>query len=102
MDATTRNKEIINKYKQLVVANYKEPGQDCMFKDDCTKDVLQELQQKEDSDSEEQHVNKLTLKLIKAVVLRMVLNFAVTLDCEQSLFRIVERARIATLYRGIR
>ena len=34
--ATTRRKAIVNKYKQLVVANYK---------DDCTKDVLQELQQ---------------------------------------------------------
>ena len=42
MDATTRNKAIINKYKQLNVANYKEPGQDGMF-DNCIKDVLQEL-----------------------------------------------------------
>ena len=43
MDATTRNsnKAIINKYKQLVVANYKMV---CLTTAPC-KDVLQELQQ---------------------------------------------------------
>ena len=30
MDATTRNKVIINKYKQLVAANYKESGTNSM------------------------------------------------------------------------
>ena len=33
-----------------------EPGRNGVF-DDCTKDVLQELQQEEDSDSEEESVN---------------------------------------------
>ena len=46
MDATTRNKAMINKYKQLVVANYTEGarGRNGVL-DDCTKEVLQELQQ---------------------------------------------------------
>ena len=59
MDTTTRNQAIIIKqvFKQVVVANYKEPGQDDMFKDDCTKGVLQEMQQEEDSDSEEESAN---------------------------------------------
>ena len=52
MDATTRNRAILEKYKQIVIANYKEPGQDGKF-DDCTKEVLKELMQDEDSDPEE-------------------------------------------------
>ena len=39
-NATTRNKAILDKCKELVTANYKEPGQDGMS-DDCTRDVLQ-------------------------------------------------------------
>ena len=52
MEATTRNREIINKYKQLVVTNYKEPDKNGLF-DDCTKDILQQLQQEDDIDSDE-------------------------------------------------
>ena len=39
MDLTERNKGILEKYKQIVVSNYKEPGIDGHF-DDCTKEVL--------------------------------------------------------------
>jgi len=51
MDATTRYREIPEKYKQIVIANYKEPGQDGKI-DDCTREVLKELMQDEDSDPE--------------------------------------------------
>ena len=51
-EATTRNREIINKYKQLVVTSYKEPDKNGLF-DDCSKDILQELQQEDDIDSDE-------------------------------------------------
>ena len=37
MDLTERNKAILEKYKQIVVSNYKEPGIDGHF-DDCAKD----------------------------------------------------------------
>ena len=43
MDLTERNKAILEKYKQLVVSNYKEPGIDVHF-DDCTKEVLKGLE----------------------------------------------------------
>ena len=53
MEATARNREIIDKYKQLVLTSYKEPDKNGLF-DDCTKDILKELQQEEEiSDSEE-------------------------------------------------
>jgi len=52
MDTTTRYREIPEKYKKIVIANYKEPGQDGKF-DDCTKEVLKELKQDKDSDPEE-------------------------------------------------
>ena len=52
MEATTRNREIINKYKPSVVTSYKEPDRNGLF-DDCTKDILQELQQEDDIDSDE-------------------------------------------------
>ena len=39
MDLTEKNKAILEKYKQIVVSNYKEPGIDGHF-DDCTKEVL--------------------------------------------------------------
>jgi len=52
MDATTRNRTILEKCKQIAIANYKKPGQDGKF-DDCTKEVLKELMQDEDSDREE-------------------------------------------------
>ena len=42
MDLTERNKAILQKYKQIVVSNYKEPGIDGHF-DDCTKEVLKGL-----------------------------------------------------------
>ena len=47
-------KPIIDKYKEFVLANYKEPELNGHF-DDCTKDVLKELyvQEEEMSDSEE-------------------------------------------------
>ena len=43
MDLTERNKAILEKYKQIVVTNYKEPGIDGHF-DDCTKEVLKGLE----------------------------------------------------------
>ena len=52
MDLTERNKAILEKYKQIVVSNYKEPGIDGNF-DDCTKEVLKELED-DDSDTDEQ------------------------------------------------
>ena len=52
MEATAKNRfVIIDKYKELELANYKEPG----HFDDCTKDVLKELYvQEEMSDSDEE------------------------------------------------
>ena len=52
--ATAKNGLIIDKYKELVLANYKEPDLNGHF-DDCTKDVLKELhvQEEEMSDSDE-------------------------------------------------
>ena len=46
---------IIDKYKELVLANYKEPDLNGHF-NDCTKDVLKELhvQEEEMSDSDEE------------------------------------------------
>ena len=52
MDLTERNKAILEKYKQIVVSNYKEPGMDDNF-DDCTKEVLKELED-DDSDTDEE------------------------------------------------
>ena len=43
MDLTERNKAILEKYKQIVVPNYKEPRMDGHF-DDCTKEVLNGLE----------------------------------------------------------
>ena len=49
------NRLIIDKYKELVLANYKEPDLNGHF-DDCTKDVLKELYvQEEMSDSDEEN-----------------------------------------------
>ena len=42
IEATSKNRLIIDKYKELVLGNYKEPSQNGHF-DDCTKDVLKEL-----------------------------------------------------------
>ena len=42
IEATAKNRLINDKYKELVLANYKEPGLNGHF-DDCTKDVLKEL-----------------------------------------------------------
>ena len=55
IEATAKNRLIIDKYKELVLANYKEPGLNGHF-DDCTKDVLKELhvQEEETSDSDEE------------------------------------------------
>ena len=43
MDLTERNKVILEKYKQIVVSNYKEPGIEGHF-DACTKQVLKGLE----------------------------------------------------------
>ena len=53
--ATEKNRLIIDKYKELVLANYKEPDLNGHF-DDCTKDVLKELHvhEEEMSDSDEE------------------------------------------------
>ena len=58
LEATAKNRLIIDKYKtykELVLANYKEPDLNGHF-DDCTKDVLKELhvQEEEMSDSDEE------------------------------------------------
>ena len=61
IEATAKNRLIIDKYKQLVLANYKEPDLNVLngHFDDCTKDVflfvLKELnvQEEEISDSNE-------------------------------------------------
>ena len=42
IEATAMNRLIIDKYKELVLANYKEPDLYGHF-DVCTKDVLKEL-----------------------------------------------------------
>ena len=54
IEATAKKRLIIDKYKELVLANYKEPDLNGPF-DDCTKDVLKELhvQEEEMSDSDE-------------------------------------------------
>ena len=52
MDLTERNKAILEKYKQIVVSNYKEPRTDGNF-NDCTKEVLKELED-DDSDTDEE------------------------------------------------
>lgn len=56
MEATARNGEIFNKYKQLCVESYKELNGSGLF-DDCTKDVLHELLQEDDIDSDEESSN---------------------------------------------
>ena len=55
IELTAKNRLIIDKYKELVLANYKEPDLSGHF-DDCTKDVLKELHVQEDkmSDSDEE------------------------------------------------
>ena len=54
MEAKAKNRLIIDKYKELVLANYKEPDLNGYF-DDCKKDVLKELYvQEEMSDSDEE------------------------------------------------
>ena len=61
IEATAKNRLIIDKYKELVLANYKEPDLNVLngHFDDCTKDVflfvLKELhvQEEEMSDSDE-------------------------------------------------
>ena len=55
IEATAKKRLIIDKYKELVLANYKEPDLNGHF-DDCTKDVLKELyvQEEEMSDSDEE------------------------------------------------
>ena len=52
MDLTERNEAILETYKQIVVSNYKEPGIDGHF-DDCTKEVLNGLED-DDSDTDEE------------------------------------------------
>ena len=55
IEATAKNRLINDKYKELVLANYKEPGLNGHF-DDCTKDELKELhvQEEEMRDSDEE------------------------------------------------
>ena len=52
---TAKIRLILNKYKELVLVNYKEADVNGHF-DDCTKDVLKELyvQEEEMSDSDEE------------------------------------------------
>lgn len=53
MEVMTRNRETFNKYKQLAVTSYKELDRNGLF-DDCAKDILQELQQDDDVDSDKE------------------------------------------------
>ena len=55
IESTAKNRLIIDKYKELVLANYKEPDLHGHF-NDCTKDVLKELyvQEEEMSDLDEE------------------------------------------------
>ena len=55
IEATAKNRLIIDKYKELVLANYKESDLNAPF-EDCTKDVLKEIyvQEEEMSDSDEE------------------------------------------------
>ena len=55
IEATAKTRLMIDKYKELVLANYKEPGLNGHF-DDCTKDVLKErqVQEEETNDSDEE------------------------------------------------
>ena len=58
-NSTAKNRSdrlIIDKYKELLLANYKEPDLNGHFADDCTKDVLKELyvQEEEMSGSDEE------------------------------------------------
>ena len=55
IEATAKNRLIIDKYKELLLANYKEPDLSGHF-DYCTKDVLRELyvQEEEMSHSDEE------------------------------------------------
>jgi len=46
IEATVKKRLIIDKCKELVLANYKEPDLNGHF-DDCTKDALKELQVQE-------------------------------------------------------
>ena len=43
MDLTERNKAILEKYRQIVVLDYKEPRIDCRF-NDFAKEVLKGLE----------------------------------------------------------
>ena len=54
IEATAKNRLIIDKYKELVLTNYTEPHLNGHF-DDCTKDVLKDLyvQEEDMSDSDE-------------------------------------------------
>ena len=47
IEATAKNRLIIDKHKELVLANYKEPDLNGHF-DDCMKDVLKELYVREE------------------------------------------------------
>ena len=52
MDLTERNKAILEKYKQIVVSNFKEPRNYGHF-NDCTKEVLKGPKD-HDSDTDEE------------------------------------------------
>ena len=52
MDLTERKKAILEKYKQIVVSNYKVSAIDGHF-DDCAKEVLKGLED-DDSDTDEE------------------------------------------------
>ena len=53
IEVMTRNRETFNKYKQLAMISYKELDRNGLF-DDCTKGILQELQQDNDIDSDKE------------------------------------------------
>ena len=52
IDESEKNEAIMKRLKQLITESYKEPDADGKF-EDCTKEVLHELIQQDESDDEE-------------------------------------------------
>ena len=53
IDASEKNEAIMERLKQLISENYREPDVDGKFKD-CTEEVLQELTQQDESDDDQE------------------------------------------------
>ena len=53
INASENNEAIMERLKQLISENYREPDVDGKFKD-CTEEVLQELTQQDESDDDQE------------------------------------------------